>query len=329
MGLTIGMAIDSPKRPDGGLIDLHHHVVPPFYLTEYGDRIASSRGGLISPAWLEWTPEKALQEMDRNGIETAVISLSTPGIWFGDRQRARDAARRCNEYSADLARRYPGRFGRFATIPLPDTDGSLREIEYACDVLGAEGVGILTSYEERWLGDPCYAEVFDEMNRRGTVVFAHPTTPTCCQNLLPNVAPLVAEVPQDTARAIINLLVTGTLCRNPGIQLIFAHAGGTLPMLAGRIAHYGPSDLAINAPHGVEHELRRLNYDIAGTAFGPAIAALRSLVPVTQIMLGSDYPYVPIGDTVDGLHSLGFSSEELDAIGRFNALRLLPTLCCA
>ena len=146
------MALDSAKRANFGLIDLHHHVVPPFYLAEYGDRIASSRGGLISSAWLEWTPEKALQEMDRNGIEIAVISLSTPGIWFGDPQHARDAARRCNEYSADLARRYPGRFGRFATIPLPDIDGSLREIEYACDVLGAEGVGILTSYENRWLG---------------------------------------------------------------------------------------------------------------------------------------------------------------------------------
>ena len=99
-------------------------------------------------------------------------------------------------------------------------------------------------------------------------------------------------------------------------------------MLAGRIAHYGPADLATNAPHGVEHALRRLNYDIAGTAFAPAIAALRTLVPVSQILLGSDYPYVPIGDTVDGMRSLGFSPEELDAIGRDNALRLLPTLCC-
>jgi len=323
------MTSDSAKRANLGLIDLHHHVVPPFYLAEYANHIASSRGGLLSPAWLEWTPEKALQEMDRNGIELAVISLSTPGIWFGDRQRARDAARRCNEYCADLVRRYPGRFGRFATIPLPDIEGSLREIEYACDALGAEGVGVLTSYDNRWLGHSDYAEVFDEMNRRGNVVFAHPTTPTCCQNLLPNVVPLMAEVPQDTARAIINLLVTGTLHHSPNISFVFAHAGGTLPMLAGRIAHYGPSDLAINVPHGVEHELRRLNYDIAGSAFAPAIAALRTLVPITQIVLGSDYPYVPIGDTVAGMRSLGFSPHELAAIGRHNALRLLPTLCCA
>lgn len=322
------MTISTATRVDRGLIDIHHHVVPPFYLEQYGDRIASSRGGAISPAWLEWTPEKALRAMDSSGIELAVVSLSTPGIWFGDPQRARDAARRCNEYSADMARRYPGRFGRFATIPLPDIEGSLREIEYACDVLGAQGVGVLTSYDNRWLGHSAYAEVFDELNRRGAVVFAHPTTPTCCQNLLPDIAPLIAEVPQDTARAVINLLATGTLHRNPNIEFVFAHAGGTLPMLAGRIAHYGPAALANFAPHGVQHELKRLNYDIAGTAFAPAIAALRHLVPVTQILLGSDYPYVPIDDTVSGMRSLGFAPEELEAIGRSNALRLLPTLCC-
>src|SRR5882757_11044658 len=112
--MTIDTAKDSAKRANRGLIDLHHHVVPPFYLAEYGDRIASSRGGLISPAWLEWTPEKALQEMDRNGIELAVISLSTPGIWFGDPQRARDAARRCNDISPVRAGRYPGRFAGLA-----------------------------------------------------------------------------------------------------------------------------------------------------------------------------------------------------------------------
>ena len=104
--------------------------------------------------------------MDRHRVETAVVSLSTPGIWFGDPQRARDAARRCNEYSAELAERHAGRFGRFATIPLPDPEGSLREIEYAYDVLGVDGVGILTSYENRWVGHPSYAPVLDELHRR-------------------------------------------------------------------------------------------------------------------------------------------------------------------
>src|SRR5262245_31442448 len=314
--------------PRSGFIDVHHHVVPPFYLSEYRDAIAASRGGSISPAWLEWTPDRALREMDRHQIATAVVSLSTPGIWFGDPQRARDAARRCNEYAAELAERHPGRFGRFATIPLPDPDGSLREIEYAYDVLGVEGVGILTSYADRWVGHPSYAAVFDELNRRQAVVFVHPTTPTCCQNLMPGIAPLIAEVPQDTARAVVNLLVSGTLQRNRDINFIFAHSGGTLPMIAGRIAHYRPSQLGSQASHDVDHELRRLNYDIAGTAYAPAIAALKAMVPVSQILLGTDYPYVPICDTLNGMRALDFTPEELRAIGRDNALRLLPRLCC-
>ena len=127
---------------------------------------------------------------------------------------------------------------------------------------------------------------------------------------------------------MVNLLVSGTSNRNRDINFIFAHAGGTLPMIAGRIAHYGPSQLGTHAPHGVDHELRRLNYDIAGTAYAPAIAALKSMVPVSHILLGTDYPYVPIGDTVDRMRALDFTPDELRAIGRDNALRLLPRLCC-
>src|SRR5262245_15189294 len=165
-----------------GLIDVHHHIVPPFYLEANRDRIAASSGGRIIPAWLEWTPEKTLAAMDQHEVATSVISLSTPGVWFGDARQARDTSRRCNEYAANLAKRHAGRFGRFATVALPDIDGTLREIEYALDVLGADGVGLLTSYSETWLGDPSYDPVFVELNRRKAVVFVHPTTPTCCQN---------------------------------------------------------------------------------------------------------------------------------------------------
>src|SRR5262245_32568593 len=241
-----------------GLIDVHHHIVPPFYLAGYRDHIAGSRGGEVSAAWLEWTPDHSLRAMDTHGVEMALVSLSTPGVWLGDARSARDISRRCNEYAADLCRLHPGRFGRFATVPLPDVEGSLREIEYACDVLQADGVGVLTSYGDRWLGDLAYAEVFDELNRRKAVVFVHPTTPSCCQNLMPGIAPLIAEVPQDTTRAIINMLFSGTFVRNRDIRFIFTHAGGTLPMVAGRIAHYGPPQLSTNAPNGLEHELRRL-----------------------------------------------------------------------
>lgn len=312
--------------PTRGLIDVHHHHIPPFYLAENRERIAGSRGGQISAAWLSWTPERAIEAMDKSGVATGILSLSSPGVWFGDSTAARQTARRVNEYAADLARNYPGRFGLFAVLPLPDQEGSLREIEYALDVLKADGIGLLTSYGDKWLGDAAYLPVLEELNRRKAVVFVHPTTPYCCRNLLADVAPLVAEVPQDTTRAVTNLLFTGAFNRFRDIRFIFTHAGGHVPMVYGRMIQYGPKNINEMAPHGIEHELKRLYYDIAGTAFRPAIAALTSLVPTSQILLGSDNPYVPLADTTTGLMQLGFSDADLRAIGRENALALLPQL---
>jgi predicted TIM-barrel fold metal-dependent hydrolase len=309
-----------------GMIDVHHHHIPPFYLAENRERIAGSRGGQISPAWLNWTPEHAIEAMDKTGVSSAVLSLSTPGVWFGDAREACQTARRVNEYAADLARSHPGRFGLFAAIPLPDTEGSLREIEYAFDVLKADGIGVLSSYGDKWLGDSAYLPVFEELNRRKAVVFEHPTTPLCCRTLLPDVAPLVAEMTHDTTRAITNLLFTGTFSRFKDIKFIFSHAGGNVAMAYGRMLQYGPKDIAEKAPNGIEYEFRRLYYDIAGTAFKPAIAALTSLVPMTQLLLGSDNPYVPLGDTTQGITRLGLSAADLHAIGRDNVLAILPGL---
>jgi 6-methylsalicylate decarboxylase len=311
--------------PQPGLIDVHHHIVPPFYLAENRERLAGPTGQ-INPAWTDWEPRKALDAMDEHGVATAVLSLSTPGIWFGDADSARRTARRCNEYAAELARSHPHRFGLFAVIPLPDSEGSLREIEYALDVLKADGIALLTSYGDRWLGDPSFSPAFEELNRRKSVVFVHPTVPGCCQRLLPAVTPLIAEVPQDTTRAVANLLFTGSFSRFKDIRFIFTHAGGTVPMVVGRMQQYGPKSFTGVGPHAVEDELKRLYYDIAGTAFAPAIAALTALVPVTQILFGSDNPYVPLGATANGLQQLGLSSADLQAIGRNNALALLPNL---
>jgi predicted TIM-barrel fold metal-dependent hydrolase len=255
-----------------------------------------------------------------------VLSLSTPGVWFGDPAAARSTARRSNEYAAELVRTHPGRFGLFAALPLPDPQGSLAEIEYACDKLKADGFGILTSYGERWLGDVAYFPVLEELDRRNAVVFVHPTVPACCQVLMSAVAPLVSEVTQDTTRAVTNLLFTGAFSRFRNIRFIFTHAGGHVPMVVGRMHQYGPKDIAEKAPHGIEYELRRQFYDIAGTAFPPAIAALRSMVSTTQILFGSDNPFVPIGETVEGMARLGLSSADFHAIGCRNAINLMPHL---
>ena len=316
-------ALAQPPRP--ALIDVHHHIVPPFYLTENRGPLARL-GGQINPAWTNWEPGKALDAMDEHDVATAVLSLSMPGVWFGDAEAARSTARRSNEYAAELAKSHPRRFGQFAVIPLPDPDGSMSEVEYALDVLKADGIGLLTSYDGKWLGDQTYSPVFEELNRRKCVVFVHPTVPGCCQTLIPGVTPLIAEVPQDTTRAIANLLFTGSFSRFSDIRFIFTHAGGTVPMVADRMQQYGPKSFTEKGPHAVEDELKRLHYDIAGTAFAPAIAALKALVPTTQILFGSDNPFVPLGLTANGFEQLGLSAADLQAIGRDNALALLPNL---
>jgi predicted TIM-barrel fold metal-dependent hydrolase len=316
---ALAQAAEVSKPP---LIDVHHHFVPPDYLAENRDR--------VSPAALQWEPQKALDAMDAQNVATAVLSLPLPGVWFGDPQAARPMSRLCNEYAADLARNHRGRFGLFPVVPLPDMEGSLREIEYALDVLDADGIGLLTSYGDSsgsmWLGNPAFLPVFEELNRRKAVVFVHPTVPSCCQKLLPDVSPLVAEIPQDTTRAVTNLLFTGTFARFKDIRFIFTHGGGDVPMVMGRMYDYAPKNIAEKTPNGIEYELRRLYYDIAGTAYRPAIAALTKLVPVKQILFGSDNPFVPLRETAQRMTELGLSTADLQAIGRDNALALLPNL---
>lgn len=312
----------APVEARRDLIDVHHHFFPPFYFAEHRDGFLTGSGNRI----LSWTPEQALAAMDRHGVATTVLSLTSGIFWSGDRQAATHMARRANEYAADVVRTHRGRFGLFAIIPLPDTEASLREIEYAYGVLKADGIHLITSYDDKWLGHPDYQPVFEELNRRKSVVFVHPTTPPCCRTLLPDVSPILIEIPQDTARAVTNLLFTGTFARFKDIRFIFTHAGGNVPMLLGRMHQYATKNIAEKVPSGIEYELKRLYYDIAGTAYRPAIAALTSLVPTTQILFGSDDPALPIADTAEGMMKLGFSEDDLRLIGHDNALTLLPRL---
>jgi 6-methylsalicylate decarboxylase len=308
------------------LIDVHQHILPPVYLAEARDRLMAQQQGYLPPRILQWSPQNALAEMDQNGVATSIVSISTPGIWFGDVQSARTLARKCNEYGAQLVNDYHGRFGFFASAPLPDTEGSLTEIVYALDTLKADGIILLTSYGDKWPGDSAYTAVFDELNRRKALVFFHPAAPNCCRNLIPEIPPVFTEVPHDTTRAITSLLFSGSFARFRDIRFIFSHAGGTLPMLAGRLSHYSAEmkDLVAKMPNGLEFELKRLYYDIASSANPPAMAALMKLVPTSQILFGGDYPFVPIAETAVGMTQVGLSAADLQAIGRDNAAGLLP-----
>jgi predicted TIM-barrel fold metal-dependent hydrolase len=321
------LAAEAITNPTKSLIDVHHHFVAPAYLDAMRQHFPED--GSVR---MNWTPEKSLAEMDANGVATAIVSVTQPGIWYGDNAAARVLARKCNEYAAQMVRDRPDRFGFFAVIPLPDAEGSLREIEYALDVLKADGIGLLSSYGDTWLGDPAHAAVFDELNRRKAVVYTHPNVPNCCKNLNANIPAGSVEIPQDTARTIVSLLFSGTFVRCRDIRFIFSHGGGTLPMIAGRVAGAPGQDpkAAAIAPNGIENEFRRLFYDTASVANRPAMAALTSLVPISQVLFGTDYPFVPsIARTTEGLKTIGFSPADMQAIGRDNALTLLPRVKAA
>lgn len=307
-----------------GFIDVHHHVFPPAFLAAVMDAPANSP----SRARMEgWNAQRSLAEMDMNGIATAFVSITNPGIWFGNTQSARKLARECNDYSAQLVKDHPGRFGFFAAIPLPDTEGALREIEYSLDVLKADGIGLMTSYGDKWPGDSSFDAVFDELNRRRAVVYFHPTAPNCCRQLIRDIPDPLIEFPHDTTRAITSLLYSGTFARCRDIRFIFSHAGGTIPMLAGRLTQTGALfGIDKKLPNGVEYELKRLHYEIANSANRPAMAALMNLVPVSQVLLGTDYPFIPMPATAGELSNLGLSIANLQAIRRDNARALFPRI---
>jgi predicted TIM-barrel fold metal-dependent hydrolase len=211
-------------------------------------------------------------------------------------------------------------------MPLPDIDGALAEIGYAFDTLKADGIGLMTSYGGNWPGDPAFAPVFAELDRRKAIVYFHPNTPQCCGNLVPDSAPAMLEWPYDTGRAVLSLLLSGALVKYPNISWIFSHAGGPVPALAGRIVNMTRTrpDLPQIAPQGVMHELTRLHYDTANAYFAPTMAALLKFVPASQVLFGSDYPYFTLEQNVGGLAEIPLIQAERQAIDRGNAARLMP-----
>jgi predicted TIM-barrel fold metal-dependent hydrolase len=223
---------------------------------------------------------------------------------------------------------YPGRFGLFAALPLPDPDGALREIEYAYDTLKADGIGLYTNTGDKWLGDPAFAPVFDELNRRKAVVFIHPIAPKCCRGLLPGISDFAMELDFDMSRTIMSLLSGGTLSRCRDIRFILAHSGGTLPVLAGRIKDRYPKqpEYTSRIPNGVLYELQRLNFEVFHATYPMPLAALTKFVPPSQILFGTDFPAEPMATTVDELLRSGLSRDALHAIDRGTAERFFPRL---
>lgn len=304
-------------------IDVHHHFAPPAWIAEVRGR------PLLQAANTAWTPAKSIDDMDKGGTATALVSVTNPGLWFGDADATRRVARACNDYGAKLVQDYPTRFGLLAAMPLPDVDATLAEIAYAYDTLHADGVGLFTSYGDIWLGNPAFRPVMEELNRRKAVVHVHPTAANCCRNLDygAGVSPAVMEYATDTTRAIIGVAFSGDAARFRDIRFIWSHAGGTVPFLAGRIE--GRSREARDRlPDGFVGEAKKFHYDLAGAANRGAVASLKELVPSSQILFGTDFP--PGGSNAEVAKAIAdlkmFREADLQAIERDNAVRLFPRL---
>ena len=322
-------------------IDVHCHAVPPAYRQAVEDGRTASF--VRVPAW---TPERMLEVMDEHGIAAALPSISVPGAAFDNPMGVRALSRRCNEYLAECATRWPARFGGFACLPLPDVEGACREIEHALDVLHLDGVGLFTSYGPHHLGNPALDPVLAALDARHAVVFVHPTAHASAFEVALALPPFALEYTFDTTRAAVSLILSGALDRFPNIRFILSHAGGALPFLSWRVATLSERLLAqpplaeryswplLRGDFGpptagaVMDRIRRFWFDIANAAGAQVIRSLETVADPDRILFGSDWPYVPDAVIVDTIRDVEAAvtgqAQRSAAIGRGNAERLFP-----
>jgi predicted TIM-barrel fold metal-dependent hydrolase len=294
-------------------IDVHHHFTPPIF-NEVRERSSGADAAT-------WSVEGMLEDMEKGGLTTVIHS--TAGTNLGN--KARSLARAANEHAAKLSADHPGRFGSWATLPMPDIEGSLAEIAYALDTLKADGIYLWTNYDGKHLGDPAFNPIYEELNRRKAVCFVHPVGAPCCGNVVPGINPSAIEYGTDTTRAIARMIFTGCTRRYPDMKVIWSHAGGTMPFLIERFRLLSDRQYKKETPDGFDAEARKFYYDTAQVSNRPAMLGLKSVVPISQIVFGSDYPYRNSAEHVEGLRSANvYDPAELQAIDWQNTVRLLP-----
>src|SRR6185295_1064252 len=307
-------------------IDTHHHILPDFFWRETNDAHAPI-GGL---APLQWSKEAMISFMDDAGIDVAVTSVSTPGVHLGDSKKARSLARRCNEFAAELVHARPERFASFACLPLPDIDASLQELSYALDVLKLDGLVLFTNSRGVYLGDATLEPVFAELERRKSVVFVHPNpSPDTASHSL-GLPDNLLDFPTDTNRAVAQMHYTNRFARTPHVKYIFSHAGGSIPYLAARFAIVDEMGfIAGGEQRGAAAEMfRRMYWDTALAASDPVLRLLRDVAGTSQVLFGTDFPYLrrdlAVGSKQRILQSTALNDAERRAILGGNASRLLP-----
>lgn len=307
-------------------IDVHAHYLPDSY------RAALIAAGLDRPDGFPhvptWSVEEHVAAMDRLGIATSLLSISSPGVYFGEAAAARDLAREVNEIGRRAVVDHPGRFGLLAALPLPDVDAAIAEIAYGCDRLHADGFALLTNVGGTYLGDPSREPVFRELNRRKARVFLHPTSPACWERTsLGRPRPMI-EFLFDTTRAVVDLVLGGTIARHADIEFLIPHAGATLPMIVDRVSAFSRL-LEVDASVDVLADIARLHYDLAGFPVPRQLDALLTITTLDHLHYGSDYPFTPefaVAMAAERLEAAGEVAGSLAEALRSNARRLFPAL---
>jgi 6-methylsalicylate decarboxylase len=303
-------------------IDVHCHIVPPTWFA------AMEVIGRSDFPLKNWSIQKLLEDMDKGGVATSMTSPTTPQVTPLGKDVAVRIARESNEYAKKMMTDHPGRFGVWATLPLPHIDESLKEIAYAFDTLKVDGVGCMTSYGDKWLGHAMFAPVWEELNRRKATVYTHPTSANCCANLVQGVPDYVIEFGTDTTRTIASLILSGTSQKYKDVNWIWSHGGGALTAFAERFQWQ-----LVNTPpyrgkitlEQMNAELKRFYYDTAAISGGVTLGALNELVTSSQIVYGTDFPYRTAADHSKGVTAF-FKGDDLKKVDRENALKLVPRL---
>ena len=303
-------------------IDVHHHVVPPSWLQ------AMNLIGRSNPPLINWSIQKSLDDMDKGGVATSMLSPTAPQVTPLGKEAAVRIAREANEFGIKIMADHPGRFGVFATLPLPYIDESLKEIAYVFDTLKVDGIGMMTNYGDKWLGYAYFDPIWQELNRRKATVYTHPTDANCCVNLVQGQPTSGIEWGADTTRTLISLIFSGATQKYRDINFIWSHGGGALVAFAERFLVQWVSTQPYQGKftrEQVQAELDRFYYDTAQVTMAGTLAALAKLVPVSQIVYGTDFPYRTAADHTKGVNAT-FSGDELKKVDRENALRLIPRL---
>ncbi|GLI81017.1 hypothetical protein PoHVEF18_009386 [Penicillium ochrochloron] len=262
------------------------------------------------PCIPEWSPEGHIELMDKLGIKKSILSITSPGthLKVNDFELAKRITRETNNEIAQICRKFPDRFGWFASLPLPDVEGSLEEIDHALK-LGASGFALMTNAQGYYMGDARFDQVFKKLNDHKAIVFMHPTQ--CCSLDNPDADKPLAQYPTpmmeyffDTTRAVVNLLLSGTVTRFENLTFLVSHCGATLPPLVERFTAFSTRMLQgcekLTGERVKELFRTRFFFDLAGMPFPDLIHGYLRVGQADRLLYGSDYPYTP-APVVEGL----------------------------